>query len=402
MNSRERVRKLFNRELTDGMAIDFGGMSSSGISAVAYAKLVKALGLPERKIKINDIFQQTAQPDLDVIEALGGDFVQALPMRLRFGISSKEWKESTMTDGTPCLVPSELNPVVDEKGDKYIYVNGVPYACMPAHGFYYDQTAHPLEEAEEPEDLDSYPLPLMEEDELEFIKAEIRDLYDNTDKAIVFRLGGSVFEQGQRDFNYEEFYCNLVVNKELMHAYFRKLTDAYMQNLKNLLPYVGDSIQAVQFFDDLGAQNGLQISVDTYREMIMPYHKEMYAYIHQTCPGVKVLLHCCGGIFDLIPSLLEAGVDLLNPVQVSASGMDPQRLKEAYGDRIIFWGGGADMQGFVQETEDPDAVRAHVESLVKIFSKGGGFVFTQIHNIQYDVPPEKVIAIYETAKKYKG
>ena len=402
MNSREKVKKLLNREITDGIAIDFGGMSSSGISAVAYAKLVKALGLPERMIKINDIFQQTAQPDLDVIEALGGDFVQALPMRLRFGISSKSWKESVMTDGTPCLVPSELNPVTDEKGNKYIYVNGIPYACMPAHGFYYDQTAHLLEDAEEVSDLEGYPPPLMEEDEIEFIKEEIEELYCNTDKSIVFRLGGSVFEQGQRDFNYENFYCNLIVNKEVMHAYFRKLTDSYLQNLKNLLPLVGDKIQAVQFFDDLGAQSGLQISVDTYREMIMPYHKEMSSYIHDTCPEVKVLLHCCGGIFDLIPSLIEAGVDLLNPVQVSAVGMDPDRLKEAYGDRIIFWGGGADMQDFVQKTEDLEAVREHVDGLIKAFSKNGGFIFTQIHNIQYDVPPEKIIAIYETAKKYKG
>ena len=139
-----------------------------------------------------------------------------------------------------------------------------------------------------------------------------------------------------------------------------------------------------------------------YREMIMPYHKEMYSYIHDTCPEVKVLLHCCGGIFDLIPSLIEAGVDLLNPVQVSAVGMDPDRLKEAYGDRIIFWGGGADMQNFVQKTEDLEAVREHVDGLIKAFSKNGGFIFTQIHNIQYDVPPEKIIAIYETAKKYKG
>ena len=183
--------------------------------------------------------------------------------------------------------------------------------------------------------------------------------------------------------------------------YFRRLTNAYLANLKRLLPVIGDKIQAVQFFDDLGAQTGLQISINTYREMIMPYHKEMYAYIHKTCPGVKVLLHCCGGIFDLIPSLTEAGVDLLNPVQVSAAGMEPQKLKNAYGDKMIFWGGGADMQDFVQKTDDLDEIRKHVDGLIQTFSQGGGFVFTQIHNIQYDVPPEKVIAIYETAKKYK-
>lgn len=401
MNSREKVKRLFNREPVDGIVIDFGGMSSSGISALAYVKLVEALGLPKRPVKINDIFQQTAQPDLDVIEALGGDFVQALPMRLRFGISSEKWKESVLSDHTPCLVPFEMNPVTDEKGDKYLYVDGVPFACMPKNGLYYDQIAHPLEHSEEIEELEGWPAPVMKEDEIRFIIREVDELYKNTDKAIVFRLGGSIFEQGQRDFNYEDFYCNLVINKELMHAYFRKLTDAYLYNLKRLLPFIGGQIQAVQFFDDLGAQNGLQISIETYREMIFPYHKEMYSFIHETCPEVKVLLHCCGGIFDLIPSLLEAGVDLLNPVQISASGMDPKRLKEAYGKKLIFWGGGADMQEFVQKTEDLDAIREHVDRLVQTFSENGGYVFTQIHNIQYDVPPEKILAIYETAKKYK-
>lgn len=402
MTSRERVRKLFSRQPTDGLVIDFGGMSSDGISAIAYAKLVRALGLPERPVRVYDIFQQIAAPDPDVIEAMGGDFVQAFRMRLRFGISCRQWKPDTLADGTPCLVPYELEPVVEKDGSRNIYVGGVKFARMPKGGFYYDQLAHPLADCSDPEDLEDYHPYRMTDDEIGYIADEVDELYAHTDKAIVFGFGGSVFEQGQRDFNFENFYCNIVSEKELMHAYFRKTVDAYLYNLQQLLPRIGGKIDVVQFFDDLGTQSSLQISPELYREMIKPYQKELYACIHRTCPHVKVLLHSCGAIFEAIPDLIDAGVDCLNPVQISANGMDPRRLKETYGGDLIFWGGGADLQNFVQKTDDIRAIRDHVEKLIEIFSPGGGFVFSQIHNFQYDVPMEKILAIYEVAKAHKG
>jgi uroporphyrinogen decarboxylase len=135
--------------------------------------------------------------------------------------------------------------------------------------------------------------------------------------------------------------------------------------------------------------------------MIWPYQKEMYDFVHRSCPQVKVLLHSCGAIFDLIPDLIEAGVDMLNPVQISAKGMEPQRLKDAYGNSIFFWGGGADIQNFVEHTDNLEEIQDHVERLVKIFSANGGFVFSQVHNFQHDVDIGKVLAIYEIAKRYK-
>lgn len=401
MTSREKVKRLLQREPIDGIVIDFGGMSSDGISAIAYAKLVKALGLPERPVKVYDIFQQVAAPDPDVIEAMGGDFVQAFRMRLRFGISCKEWKEDVLSDGTACLVPYELKPEKRPDGSKVICVDGVPFAQMPKNGFYYDQIAHPLEECEDEEDLENYIPYRMTQDEIDYIVDEVEQLYEQTDKAIVFGFGGSIFEQAQRDFNFEAFYCNIVSEKDLMHAYFRKMTDAYMYNLKQLLPRIGDKIQVIQFFDDLGTQTSLQISRELYREMIMPYQKEMYDYVHYSCPEVKILLHSCGAIFDVIPDLIEAGVDMLNPVQISAVGMEPQRLKDTYGDRLFFWGGGADLQHFVEKTDDLNAIREHVEGLIQIFAENGGFVFSQVHNFQYDINIDKVLAIYDVAKKYK-
>lgn len=401
MTSRERVRKLFRREDTDGIVIDFGCMPSDGMSAFTYNALVQALGLPPRPARIYDIFQQIVAPDLDVIDAMGGDFVMAHRMRVRFGISCKEWKQDVLPNGAPCLVPGELAPVIEEDGSKTIYVNGVRFARMPAGGFYYDQIAHPLETCEALEDLDDYTPYRMTPDEIDYICQEVEKLYANTDKAIVFGFGGSIFEQGQRDFNFENFYYNIMEEKELMHFYFRKNTDAYLYNLHEVLCRVGDKIDVVSFFDDLGTQTNLQLSPALYREMIKPYQAELYASVHQHCPHGMVLLHCCGAIFDAIPDLIDAGVDMLNPVQISARGMDPMRLKERFGKEIIFWGGGADLQQFVQKTDDLDAIRGHVEQLVEIFEKNGNYVFSQIHNFQHDVPIEKIIAIFNVAKRHK-
>lgn len=401
MTSREKVKRLLLGEKTEGLVIDFGGMPSDGINAIAYGRLVKALGLPERPVKVYDIFQQIAAPDPDVIDAMGGDFIQAYRMRLRFGISCKEWKEGRLADGTVCLVPGELEPEKEPDGSLLIRVDGKPFARMPKNGFYYDQIAHPLEDCMDEEDLEAYIPYRMPQDEVDYITEEVNHLYTRTDKAIVFGFGGSVFEQAQRDFNFETFYCNMMTEKELMHAYFRKTTDVYLYNLRQLLPRIGEQIQVIQFFDDLGTQNSLQISRELYREMIWPYQKEMYDYVHRTCPHVKILLHSCGAIFDVIPDLIEAGVDMLNPVQISAAGMDPRRLKDTYGKQIIFWGGGADIQNFVQKTDDLEQIKRHVKELVDIFGKDGGYVFSQVHNFQHDINIDKVLAIYEVAKRYK-
>lgn len=399
MNSREKVRRLFAGEKVPGMVIDFGGMYSDGISAVAYAKLLEYLGMRET-IKVFDISQQLAAPSLAITERMGGDFMLAYRMRLRFGISCRRWKEDVLADGTGCLVPSELEPNVDDKGNKDLYVNGELMARMPEGGFYYDQVGHPLKDAEEPEDLENFQADYFREDETEFIVQEVEDLYNNTDKAIVFGFGGSIFEQGQLDFNYENFYYNLAAEKKLMHAYFQKITDAYMYNLKEVLTRAGDKIDAIHFRDDLGTQNSLQISRSMYREMIKPYHRRMFEYVHSYFPNIRILLHSCGAISELIPDLIDAGVDLLNPVQISASNMVPGELKKEFGDRLIFWGGGADMQQFVVN-HDVEEIRQHVEQLIRIFNQDGNYIFSQIHNFQHDIPPEKILAIFDTARKFK-
>lgn len=401
MTSRERVRKLFRGETDGGMVIDFGGMPSDGISAVAYAKLLRLLGLENRPVKVYDIFQQLAKPDLDVVNRLGGDFILAHRMRPRFGISCKDWIPGALTDGTPCLVPAEFHPTENEDGSKSIFWNGRLFARMPHGGLYFDQIYHPLEAAESPGDLAGFHPDELREDEVNFIADEVEALYETTDKAIVYATGISIFEQGQRDFGFESYYCNLAAEPELMSAYAEKLTEAALRGLTAVLGRVGGKLDVVQFFDDLGTQKSLQISPEMYRALIKPWHTKLFSAVHALCPHIKVLLHSCGAIFELIPDLLESGVDLLNPVQISADGMDPVRLKAAYGDRLVFWGGGADMQGFAANASISET-RAHVRGLVEAFARGGNYIFSQVHNFQHDIPPEKILAIFETALEFKA
>lgn len=398
MTSRERVRKMFRGELKNSFCISIGGMANDNMSAYAYARLLKHLGMEEKPIKVYDLFQMIPILDIDVVNRLGGDFVHAQRPRYRFNMDQKQWREGTLNDGTPCLYPAEFQTTDAGAKGCWVEMDGVPYARMPRNGLYFDIMHHPLEDAGEPEDLRLiHPAVPMSDEDIEYTVREIEYLYAHTDKAIVLLFAGQLVEQGQRDFGFESFYCNLALEKELMHAYFRMITDAYMHNLRRILERAGDKIDVVWFCDDIGTQQSLQFSLPMYREMIKPYTTEMWGYIHANYPQIGVLYHSCGAIFDLIPDLIEAGADLLNPVQISAAGMDPQKLKDTYGRQIIFWGGGTDTQT-LETQSDLAEIRENAERLLKIFSENGNYVFSQVHNFQADTPPEKILAIFDTAK----
>ena len=401
MTSRERVQKMFRGELKNSFCISVGGMANDNMSAYAYANLLKHLGMEDKPIKIYDLFQFIPIIDIDVINRLGGDFVHAQRPKYRFNMDQKEWIPGTLNDGTPCYYPADYKPILMEDGSKWVEMDGERYARMPKGGLYFDIMRHPLEEVEDIEDLKCiHPAVYMSDEDIDYTVKMVEDLYENTDKAIVLLFAGQMIEQAQRDFNFETFYYNMAAEKELMHAYFRMITDAYMHNLKKILERCGDKIDVVWFCDDVGTQQTLQISIPMWREMIKPYSSELWGYIHENYENIRVLYHSCGAIFDLIPDLIEAGVDLLNPVQISAKGMDPQKLKDTYGKELMFWGGGTDTQSLGDLTTI-EAVKENAQHLVEIFAKNGNYVFTQVHNFQADVPPEKIIAIFDTAREYR-
>ena len=397
MTSRERIRATLNHEQPDTLAIDFGGMRSTGIAAIAYNNLKKRLGLACETTKLYDVFQQLAEPELEIMDRFGGDVVQIHRLAPAFGIKIKKWKPWTLQNGSPCLAPEDYNPVQNAKGDFEIInpVTGTIISHMPKGGLYFDLVTRYLSDIDsETDELDRVMQPeVMTDEELDFIEAQCIAAR-NTGKATLFAFGGNIFEMGQSDFGYERFYCDLVGEKDFLHHYFTKLTDAYMIELEKVLSRVGKYIDVIQFGDDLGTQNAPQISPAMYCEMIQPYHARMYRYVQKNFPGTKVFLHCCGAIRPLIPHLIDAGAQIINPVQITANHMDPIALKRDFGKSLVFWGGGARMQTTAVNGTPKDLYR-EARELIDIFSPGGGYVFNQVHNILACVTPEKVLAIYQ-------
>ncbi len=401
MTHRERIVEAINHRPTDVLPIDFGAMRSTGISILAYDKLRHYLKLDNGLPKMYDVFQQLAEPETAVLDRLGGDVVQAHRLCPAFELSIKQWKETTLPGGVRCMVPAGYNPRVKEDGSQEILdEDGQVVARMPSSGLYFDSTVFPLEHVETEADLQDLSFPVITEEEICFIEEECRTLYETTDRAILFAFGGNILEAGEGMFGFEKFFEFLLCEPEIVHAWATKLTDSYIASLEALLPRIAPYINIIQFGDDLGTQQSTLISPATYREMIKPYHSRLYQYVQNHYPSVKVFLHSCGAIQPLIPELIEAGVQILNPVQISATGMDPVMLKREYGRDLVFWGGGANMQVTALHGSVED-IRAEVRGLIEIFSKDSGYVFNQVHNIQANVPPEKILAIYDTALAYR-
>ena len=399
MTSRERVTKLIGGTLTDSFCISTGGMPNDGMSVYAYAKLLDHLGIRDSVPKVYDLFQYIPILDTRVIDALGGDFVHAERPRFRFNYHCRGWKEGNLDDGTPVLFPAEFSPEPDGKGGEIVRMDGMIYARRPKNGLYFDIVAKPLAGVTDAAELRLiHPATYMSNEDVDWTVKEIEDLYEKTDKAIVLLIGGQHIEQGQRDFGFEDFYCNLLEEPELMHAYFRRITDSYLDAIERILSRTAGKVSVVWFCDDLGTQDTLQMSLRTFRGMIKPYKKEMFDLIHRKFPGTAVLFHSCGAVFDAIPDFLEMGVDMLNPVQISARGMNPEQLKETYGKDIIFWGGGISTQSMKPSDRVEDLVR-EAEKNLEILAENGNYVFTQVHNFQADTQPEKIAAIFQMAKE---
>jgi uroporphyrinogen decarboxylase len=399
MTSRERILAALAHQESDVLPIDFGAMRSTGIHVLAYARLREHLGLREGRLRVYDVFQQLAQPEEPVRKRLGGDVVQLHRLAPSFGIPIDQWKDAELQDGTPCQVPAGLDPVRLDDGGLGIYYGPTLVAVMPQGGYYYDPVHHPFAECKTAEDVDRIPFGEISDHELDYLARSARELRARTDCAILGEFGGNILEAGQSSFGYEKFMYLLAAEPDLVHHFCERLTAVYLRDLKKYLGAVGEYIDVVQMGDDLGSQAGPQISPRMYRQLIKPYHQAIYRCARETSPAA-VFLHCCGGIVPLIPDLIDAGVQILNPVQISARGMDPALLKREFGRDLVFWGGGANMQ-YTVPTASPDQIRRETRALIEIFAPGGGYVFNQVHNIQANVAPEKILAIYDTALAYR-
>jgi len=397
VNSRERVLCAINHQQPDRVPIDVGGTRQSGIAASTYHQLKESLGISSTT-RVCDLYQMLADVERPVMERFGADVVGLNRPAIAFNIRNENWKPWQMFDGTPVEVPGGFEPAVEDNGDLLLVDDGEPVARMPKDGFYFDRVDKYPGAAHV--DLDGYEPPRLTDQEVEHYRAQSEALYQNTDFAIVAPMGPPYelfYGLGTGDF--ENWMITLASEPDYVSALYEKLVDAWLDNLRRFVDAVGDRVHILQVNDDFGTQHSLFLSVEMYRNQIMPYYKRGLDWVHENT-DMKVLLHSDGAIFPLIPSLIETGFDILNPVQTSANGMDAQRLKDEFGGQLSFWGGSLDCQKTLPYGTTEEVVR-EVQEHLRVFAPGGGYVFTSVHNIQANVPPENVIAMYDTALAFE-
>ncbi|MEE4311220.1 MAG: uroporphyrinogen decarboxylase family protein [candidate division KSB1 bacterium] len=390
MTSRERVLTTLRHEEPDKVPIDFGAMRSTGIMAIAYNALKTHLGISGGETRVYDIGQQLAEVEEPLLQRFEVDVID---LANTMGQTSDAWREWTLPDGSRGYVHDIFYPEREDNG-WVIRDKGSIVARMPEGVLYFESVNPTLENAKTLKDIEAYQWHLYTDEDLKDLEQRARRLYEDTDYAIMGGFGGNILELGQALRGWSNLMMDLAMNQSFAEDLMDKMVEVHLKNLEGYLQAVGDYIQVIQMGDDLGTQHATQLSPDMYREMIKPRHKKIYQYV-KSHSDLYVFLHSCGSIYDLIPDLIDAGVDILNPVQTSANKMDPSVLKDEFGDTITFWGGGVDTQHILPDGSTDD-VRDDVEMRMRIFAPGGGFVFAPIHNVQANVPPENVATAFET------
>jgi uroporphyrinogen decarboxylase len=405
MTSRERIAATLNHQEPDRIPVDLSGHRSSGIAAVAYARLRSHLGLPQEPIRVYDPVQQLAIVGEDVLQRFGIDTIE---LGRAFAHEDAWWAEWVLPDGTPCLMPKWALPerldgewvIRARNSDRII-------ARMPDGCLYFEQCYWPFADGD---DLDrlrdildesmwtsiaSPPGPIVRgSDGPRLLGEGARRLREGSDRAIIGLFGGNLLEMGQFLYRNDNFFLLLAGEPERAHAFLDRVVEMHLENLERFLGAAGPHLDVVLFGDDLGMQKGPQISPRMYREFFQPREKLMWTRARQLAPHIKIMLHCCGGVRELLPGLIEAGMDAINPVQITCTGMDPAELKREFGARMTFWGGGCDTREMLTHGT-PAAIRDHVRRMMDIWRPGGGYVFQQVHNIMADVPPENVVAMFD-------
>jgi uroporphyrinogen decarboxylase len=378
MKPRERVIQALDHKEPDRIPIDLGGTIVSSITKRAYLALKDYLDEPVGEITMLDNVQQLPYLDEGLLERFGVDFrLVQLPAATAPGLS------------------------IFEEGDYYAFIDrwGSKLHMPKDGGLYFDWVDFPIKELTlEALDRYNWPRPDPQEHNVK-LGEQARNIYEHTDYALVGSavIGGGIFEQPARTVGMENFFMTLIKEPKFADRLMEGITDIYIESCNNYLDEVGPYLQVFTYWDDISTQDGWMIRPDIYRKMVKPKQRRLVEAIKKKT-NAKLFFHSCGATFDLVPDLIEIGFDILNPVQVSARGMDSKRLKQAYGEDITFWGG-VDTQhvlpfGSVQDVRDE--VRRRIDDL----APGGGFVFATVHNIQAFVPPENIMAVYETALEY--
>ncbi len=419
MNSRERVRLTLNHQEPDRVPLDLGASPVTGMHVSSVYKLRQALGLdsPGTPVKVSEPYQMLGEIGPDLLDALGVDVVSLWGRQTMFGYPLEDWKPWTFFDGTPVLVPGGFNTHPEPNGDILMYPEGdrslPPSGRMPTGGFYFDAVVRqpPIEEdrLDPAENLEE--IQLISDADLAYYEREAQRLFTHTDKALLGNFGGTGFgdialvpgiqlrhPKGIRDMT--EWYMSTVTRRDYIWKVFEGQCEIGLENLKRIHARVGEKIHILYVSGtDFGAQNGPFIAPKAYRDLYQPFHKIINDWVHENTSW-KTFIHSCGSVIKLYPDFIAAGFDILNPVQTSAAGMDPNTLVEEFGERVTFWGGGVDTQDTLP-FGTPEEIRTQVHERMKIFGRGGGFVFNPIHNVQAGIPVENLLALYQAVEAYR-
>ncbi len=407
MTSRERVLRAVNFQKPDRIPIDLGGIRASGINAVLYDRLKKRMGV-HTPTKIHDIMQILAEVEPEVMERLHIDVVPLdagdvlwVPMDAERGVKKR------LFCGLDVYFPPGTNITVEQDESWSLRdTEGTAYARMPKDGFYFD-FARPTMSSSRIDPEAFRPSDTVPDELLEAMGSRARSLYENTDKAIlgwgasISFLGlSALLSENITQGSLDQWLIMLMREKETAHDMMGRAVDAVIRQITLFHQALGDRVFAWGVAsDDAGTQRSELLSPDLFAEMIKPHYKRLCDWVHSHT-NWKTYLHSCGSIYHYIPLWIEAGIDILNPVQISAANMEPERLMESFGGKIVFWGGGCDTQR-VLPLDTPDQVREHVRHNIEVFAGSeGGYVFTQVHNIQQNVPVENVEAMFDAAYRY--
>jgi len=416
MDSRQRIEKTLNHKEPDRIPVDFGATPVTGVSASVVSKLRDYYGLSnDPPVKVIEPYQMLGEIADDLKEVMGIDCTALNGTNNLFGFKNSNWKKWKLFDGTPVLVPEKFNTKPEEDGSILQYPQGditIPASArMPKGGYYFDSIIRqPLFDENNlnvEDNLEEF-VPISDE-ELKYLERQADYLYKDTDFAIVANFGGTSFgdialvpapflkkPKGIRDIT--EWYISTAIRKDYVHEIFERQCEIALKNLEQIFQVVQNRVSVIFISGtDFGTQRGLFISMDLYRELYKPFHKKINNWIHKNTKW-KTFIHTCGSIGSLIPDFIEAGFDILNPIQLSADGMDAAILKEKYGKDIVFWGGGVDTQKTLPFGMEGEIAR-EVQERVKILGKNGGFVFNTIHNIQAKIPVGNIISMLNAIRK---
>ena len=413
MTHRERILAAIEHRHPDQVPIDLGATPSSGISAMAYGKLKQHMGITTGHTRIYDVVQQLAQPEEIILNRFN---VAVVDVGRTFNTADADWYDMALADGQKAQYPAWFRPERQADGSFIArHRDGTDIAHMPAGGAFYDQSHFPW--------VDGYPddfsgmdaamgkvlwsalvhSPWDHAGDPEFWKT-LRErtlaLRASSDRAIMIVCGCNLFEWGTFLRRMDNFLMDLCLDEANVERTLDALMVRHLATLEKVCAAVGDCCDILRFGDDLGMDSGPFMPPEQYRRLFKPRHAKLCDYVHKHSQ-MKTFLHSCGSIYEIMPDLIEAGYDVINPVQCACRDMDPVRLKREFGKDICFWGGGCDTRE-VLNRGTPAQVRKHVIRQMEVLSPGGGFVFNTIHNILPEVPPENIVAMYEAVEAFNG